>query len=216
MEKYENRLYELRGSASQKEFAEKLGMTQQNYANYENGKQGLKSDLIKKICRMFGCSAEWLLGFDAPRGKSPATGVAVLGTSAMVPVMSLGTVHAGDVTDEDTPPEVVEVPAGVVEGEDMDQLFVLHVRGDCMDRRYPDGSDVLVRRDMEPWDGCSVVAGFDAGESVLRVYKRGASTLMLSPDSFDGGYEDMVFTDPEQQVMLLGVVIWYQAGKREG
>lgn len=40
--KYKNRLFELRGNLSQKEFAERIGLSQQNYANYENGKQGLK------------------------------------------------------------------------------------------------------------------------------------------------------------------------------
>lgn len=64
--KYENRLFELRGDLSQAEFAKLIGLSQQNYGNYEKGKQALRSDLIKRICTKFGCSAEWLLGFDAP------------------------------------------------------------------------------------------------------------------------------------------------------
>ena len=48
---HKNRLAELRGDMSQKEFAESIGLTQQNYWKYENGKQGLKSDMIEKICR---------------------------------------------------------------------------------------------------------------------------------------------------------------------
>ena len=61
---FKNRLYELRGTDSQATFAKKLGLTQQNYANYENGKQGLRSDLIRKVCQMYSCTAEWLLMFD--------------------------------------------------------------------------------------------------------------------------------------------------------
>lgn len=64
--KYENRLLELRGRMTQAEFGQKLGLSQQNYGHYEKGKQALRSDLIKKICLTFGCSAEWLLGFDEP------------------------------------------------------------------------------------------------------------------------------------------------------
>ena len=62
--KYENRLFQLRGSMSQADMAKRLGLSQQNYGNYENGKQGLKSDLILKICKEFGCTAEWLLCLD--------------------------------------------------------------------------------------------------------------------------------------------------------
>lgn len=61
---FKNRLYELRGTDSQATFAKKLGLTQQNYANYENGKQGLRSDLIRKVCQMYSFTAEWLLMFD--------------------------------------------------------------------------------------------------------------------------------------------------------
>ena len=61
---FKNRLYELRGTDSQATFAKKLGLTQQNYANYEKGKQGLRSDLIRKVCQMYSCTAEWLLMLD--------------------------------------------------------------------------------------------------------------------------------------------------------
>lgn len=63
--KHMNRLSELRGSRSQAEFAKELGMSQQNYGYLENGKQGLKSDLIVKLCKQYGCTAEWLLCMDS-------------------------------------------------------------------------------------------------------------------------------------------------------
>ena len=62
--RYNNRLAQLRGPLSQADMAKRLGLSQQNYGNYENGKQGLKSDLIVKICEEFGCTAEWLLCLD--------------------------------------------------------------------------------------------------------------------------------------------------------
>lgn len=61
---FTNRLYELRGNMTQAEMAAILGMTQQNYGHYENGKQALRSDHIELICRKFNCSAEWLLCLD--------------------------------------------------------------------------------------------------------------------------------------------------------
>lgn len=69
---YYNRLSQLRGDRTQAEMAALFGMTQQNYGNYENGKQPLKSNHIEQICTMFGCSAEWLLCFDGVSESSPS------------------------------------------------------------------------------------------------------------------------------------------------
>ena len=108
----------------------------------------------------------------------------------------------------------VEVPAHVAEMHP--NGFVLSVEGDCMDRAYPDGCVVLVDPDAQPWNGCAVVAETSPGESVLRRYMRGSSTLMLSPDSHNGDHEDMVFADEEaQEVRTLGVVVWFQADHDE-
>lgn len=64
------RLRALRGEMSQHEFAESIGLRQQNYACYETGRYLMKSDLIIRICEKYGCSAEWLLGF-GPDDASP-------------------------------------------------------------------------------------------------------------------------------------------------
>lgn len=66
---FKNRLSVLRGDRSQAEMAEICGFkSQQNYGNYENGRQALKSNHIEAICRKFGCSAEWLLCMDEVEG----------------------------------------------------------------------------------------------------------------------------------------------------
>ena len=92
---------------------------------------------------------------------------------------------------------------------------MLDVDGDCMDRAYPPGCVVMVDPDMEPWNGCAVVAETQPGESVMRRYMRGSSTLMLSPDSYEE-HEDLVFSgDSCAEVRLVGVVVWYQASSDE-
>lgn len=43
---------------------------------------------------------------------------------------------------------------------------------------------------------------------------RGASTLLLSPDSFDASYENIVITTADERtVEFFGTVVWYQAGQ---
>ncbi len=68
---------------------------------------------------------------------------------------------------------------------------------------------------LEPWNGCAVVAEPTPGESVLRRYMRGQSSLMLVADSFSD-HDDLVFTGEEADVRLLGTVVWFQAAREEG
>ena len=137
-----------------------------------------------------------------------------LSQEELAPMRRLGKTHAGGAVEEIEDEGTVEVPAHVAKMHP--NGFVLSVEGDCMDRAYPDGCVVLVDPDAEPWNGCAVVAETSPGESVLRRYMRGSSTLLLSPDSHSGDYDDMVFSDDDaQEVRTLGVVVWFQADHDE-
>jgi len=46
---------------TKKEFAEKLGITQQAYINYAKGKRDIPSNILLKVNRMFNISTDWLL-----------------------------------------------------------------------------------------------------------------------------------------------------------
>lgn len=61
------RLKELRKSRklSQVEFANRIGMQQQQYSRYEKGEREPKIKHIKRICREFNISADWLLSLDS-------------------------------------------------------------------------------------------------------------------------------------------------------
>lgn len=60
------RLKELRkiNNLSQTEFALKIGMQQQQYSRYEKGEREPQLKHIRRICREFNISADWLLGLD--------------------------------------------------------------------------------------------------------------------------------------------------------
>lgn len=51
---------ELKGY-SQQEFALLLDMTQQAYSPYES-KREMKATMLKRVCRILGCTPSWLLG----------------------------------------------------------------------------------------------------------------------------------------------------------
>lgn len=191
--RYKNRLFELRGKLTQKEFAEKIGLTQQNYANYESGKQGLKSDLITKICETFGCSAEWLLELD---GLGPfslhGSRRAIASPTVMVPV--LGRVHAGPAGDPDVFDEEygeAEILSSYFERDS--EVHVLDYEGDCMNRVFGDGTTSLVVSPNSPFgNGDIVVAVIDGTDYVVRKLEQTAKELRLKPCSWNAEHEDIV------------------------
>lgn len=207
---YNNRLSELRGEMSQREFAAKIGLSQQNYGKYEQGKQKLNSDLIAKICTTFGCSAEWLLGLDGKR---------VLPADAIVPRVSepafaplRGSIHAGSPMDEEALEGMIELPASIQRRHP--NGFFLRVEGDCMNRVYSEASLILVDPDRQPSNGSIAAFEDENYRALMRRYYRGANTLILSPDSTNPEHEDIVLdSDTERTVNLIGTVVWFQAEK---
>ena len=70
------RLKELRerSNLTQVEFASEIGMLQQQYSRYEKGEREPQLKHIRKICRKFNVSADWLLGLDQQMEGDEANG----------------------------------------------------------------------------------------------------------------------------------------------
>ena len=197
---------------TQQDLADRLEVSRVAVWSWEVGKATPRPAKLEQLAAMFDVPVSELLGEDqAPPAQAlPPRARRAVGRSGTVPMRRLGRTHAGEAVEEVVDEGVVEVPAHVAALHP--HGFCLDVVGHCMDRAYPEGCVVLVDPDVEPWPGCAVVAETEPGESVLRRYNRGASTLMLSPDSHDPEFCDMVFDDEElQEVRTLGVVVWYQA-----
>ncbi len=206
--KYKNRLLELRGKMSQEKFAAPLGLTQQNYGNYERGEQKLNSDLIVRICETYGCTAEWLLGLD----NRPANAIRVAhDDSSFVDVPLYGSIAAG------TPIEMVEsegtFPIPRAKHEEFPKAFLLRVTGESMNRILPNGCYALVdpcddvERDNQPYAVC--VNGYDA--TVKRVHKLN-NGFELVPDSTDPTFKPQVFDygiEGTETITPIGRVVYY-------
>ena len=206
--KHKNRLLELRGKMSQKKFAAPLGLTQQNYGNYERGKQKLNADLIVRICETYGCTAEWLLGLD----NRPANAIRVAhDDSSFVDVPLYGSTAAG------TPIEMVEsegpFPIPRAKHEEFPKAFLLRVTGESMNRILPNGCYALVdpcddvERDNQPYAVC--VNGYDA--TVKRVHKLN-NGFELVPDSTDPTFKPQVFDygiEGTETITPIGRVVYY-------
>lgn len=202
------KLRSLRAKAglTQLDIAEKLDVSAAAIGAWENGRAKPRLTKLGQLAELLGTSAADLMGEDTTEAVRPNGAQYVT-----LPVLVAG--HAGEFTDEFGPDEVADVPISVLERVNDPDAYLMRVRGSCMNRRFADGENALLSPRCEPRNGDAVAAEYN-GEMILRSYYRGASTLVLSPDSYEDGYTDIVFDDPENaSVNFRGVVKWHQASE---
>lgn len=202
---------------TQQEIADIAGVTRETVNKWESGTIGnIRDSNIQKLRDYFH------LSIDDLRSESAGLAAQLKGSfpsSALTPVASevayaplLGRVHAGDAQEPDVLDDEVPVPAEVLDGHP--RAYFLEVEGQCMSRVYPEGCHILIDPDSEPTNGSIAVVSIDGADYVMRRLYRGASTLVLSPDSWDEGYEDIVVRDGDgHEVSFHGCVVWFQAAR---
>ncbi|MES5161065.1 XRE family transcriptional regulator [Fannyhessea vaginae] len=196
-----------RNNLTQEEFGEIVGVSSMAVSQWETGRAVPRMGAVQKISDYFHISKGSLIDEDS----STLTKLPISGSTATLPLRTLGKVHAG-VMDDDTicDDEEIQVPERVVLA--YPDAFLLRVKGNCMDRVIPEGSHVVVAPHKEPTNGSIVVIHDDAYEAIMRRYYKGSSALMLSPDSYEEGYQDIIVHDG-QEITLIGVVVWWQASE---
>lgn len=199
---------------TQEALARIAGVAPSSVNGWRNGAVPRKN-AIERMCKALEISRDDIMsdeyGLAAKehgRYAIPDGAMPVVPSSATVPLLTIGRVHAGAMTDEEEVAHRVEVPASVCENHP--RAFALEVEGDCMDRVIPEGSHVLVDPDREPGNGSIAVVETEAYRAVMRRWYRGSSTLMLTADSH-AEQEDMVFGPEDGPVRVVGTVVWWQA-----
>ena len=193
---------------TQTALADAIGVTNASVSLWETKGTVPRAGGLEALCRELDCTERDLLGYADgywSRSRSPST---LDAAAASTPVPVLGRTHMGDAMDEEPCGLEVQVPADVAAAHP--GCFLVHAEGGCMDNRYPADSYLLVDPGMEPFNGCAVLAEVGAA-SVVRVYMRGASTVMLCCDSHSTQCPDVVAGPDDEPVLLKGVVVWYQA-----
>ncbi|MBM6688492.1 helix-turn-helix domain-containing protein [Collinsella tanakaei] len=201
---------------NQEALARVAGVAPSSVTRWRNGAQ-MRKDSLEKICSYFNLTEDDLLsdGYGLAAKEHgritdlPADATPVYSSGeATVPLVALGRVHAGALTDEEAAEHRVEVPASVCSRHP--RAFALVVEGNCMDRVIPEGAHVLVDPDREPCNGSIAVVETEAYQAVMRRWYRGSSTLMLTADSHEE-QEDLVFSMDDGPVRVVGTVVWWQA-----
>lgn len=194
---------------TQEELAKIACVSRGAVSQWEGGFSEPRMGAIQRIADHYGLLKSDLIedgGLSAAK-RTPQNALRPVPSSVSVPLV--GYTHMGTAVDEETCERTVEVPGDVMRRHP--NGFCVHADGDCMDNRYPSDSILLIDPDMQPRNGCAVLAEMEGYRSIVRSYQRGSSTLMLSPDSHSGEYEDVIVRMDDEPVRLLGVVVWYQA-----
>ena len=206
---------------TQEELAKIADVSRGAVSQWEGGFSEPRMGAIQKIADHFGLYKSNIIEDGGmkdvdPITKKPRHGV-MLPSRAKLPADPrpayaplYGRVHAGGAQEPEVLDERIPIPYEVRDAHP--RGYFLEVEGTCMDRVYPEGCHVYVDPDREPQNGSIAVVSIDGADYVMRRLLRGAHTLVLSPDSYDGKWEDIVVSEGDgHSVSMVGTVVWYQA-----
>ncbi len=203
---------------TQNELAAALDVTQTTVAGWENRNVQPRRKMLDAICQLFGIGIDDLTSF-ANGYYAKANGLTTAPDGALAPseprkayAPLYGRVHAGTAQEPEVLSDRVPIPFEVF-GHHPHGYF-LEVEGDCMDEVYPDGCLVYIDPDLQPRDGSIAVVSIDDEDYIMRRLKLGTDTLLLSPESHNPRWHDLVVTsDSGRTVSMVGTVVWYQSAE---
>lgn len=191
---------------TQAKLADLVGVTRATVTQWETGWSQPRMGAVEKLSKVLGVSMSELVdGGNIKRVPGAITPSEP--RKAYLPL--LGKVHAGDAQEPQVLDERISLPYEVWERH-RDGYF-LQVEGQCMSRIYPEGSYILIDPAQRPVNGSIAVVSIDGADYVMRRLYKGSSVLVLSPDSWEEGYEDIVIAGDDHTVEFVGSVVWFQA-----
>lgn len=191
---------------TQAKLADLVGVTRATVTQWETGWSQPRMGAVEKLSEVLGVSMSELVdGSNIKRVPGAITPPEP--RKAYLPL--LGKVHAGDAQEPQVLDERISLPYEVWERH-RDGYF-LQVEGQCMSKIYPEGSYILIDPAQRPVNGSIAVVSIDGADYVMRRLYKGSSVLVLSPDSWEEGYDDIVIAGDDHTVEFVGSVVWFQA-----
>lgn len=202
-----------REKLTQEELAKIAGVSRGAVAQWESGFSEPRMGAIQKLADHFDISKSDIIEDGGMFGKFTMVNGAIKPTTAKPAYAPLlGRVHAGQAQEPDVLQDAIPVPYEIIKRHP--QGYFLQVEGDCMDNVYPEGCYILIDPKQRPSNGSIAVVSIDGADYVMRRLYRGANTLILSPDSHNAEYEDIIFSSTaEHTVEFHGTVVWFQSSK---
>ena len=186
---------------TQSEVARHIGITQNNYSYWENGKVKIDNDSLKKLADFFDVSVDYILGRDISLDNSRGRGVRipVYGEiAAGVPIEAIE-----DIIDfEEITPELA------ASGE----FLALSIKGDSMAPRIQNGDVVIIRRQENVENGNIAAVIVNGDSATLKRVKMDENGIWLLP--LNPAFEPIFYTKKEcveKPVRILGKMIELRA-----
>ena len=180
---------------TQSEVAHAIGLTQNGYSYWENGKAKIDKDQLLKLAELFEVSTDYLLG-NTSTSYSKGVRIPVLGeVAAGIPIEAVE-----DIVDYE------EIDAALAATGD---FFGLRVKGSSMEPRIREGDVVIVRKqdDADTGDTAVVLVNGDSA-TVKRIKKEPDGSLVLIPNN--PAYDAQHFSPAEieeKPVRIIGKVV---------
>lgn len=190
---------------TQVELAEKLDVARSTITQWETGWSSPRMGMVQKLAGVFGVTSAEMLAepTDLPDGAMLPSDA----RPAYAPL--LGRVYAGDACEPDVIDDRIPIPYEVREAHP--RGYFLEVEGGCMSRVYPEGCRIYIDPAQQPRNGSVAVVSIDGADYVMRRLYNTGRTVVLSPDSWDDCYEDIVITlEDGRTVEYVGTVVWFQ------
>lgn len=171
-------------------------MAKGTISRWENGSD-TTSDTIQVLSDYFGVTMEEMLGIQLNRDD-----VKIVDT--MIPV--LGTISAG--TPLYAEQNILGYTACPPFKKSVNRsLFYLRVRGDSMDKEFPDGSDVLVDRNVDVTSGDIAVVLINGFEATVKKIRYADDHIILIPLSNNDEHYAQKYDMNETEVTIVGKVV---------
>lgn len=183
---------------TQTEVAQAIGLTQNGYSYWENGKAKIDKDQILKLAALFEVSVDYLLG-NTEVPVSSGVRIPVLGdVAAGIPIEAIT-----DIVDYE------EIDAALARAG---EFFGLRIKGASMEPRMREGDVVIVRQQETAETGDTVVVLVNGDSATVKKIKYGQDGITLLPTN--PAYDPMFYTAAEVEdlpVRVIGRVVELRA-----
>lgn len=191
---------------TQEEFGKIAGVSAMAVSQWENDRAVPRMGAVQAIADHFGLNKGEIID-DEPTDLPDGAMLSSDARPAYAPL--LGRVHAGDACEPDVIDGRIPIPYEVREAHP--RGYFLEVEGGCMSRVYPEGCHIYIDPAQQPRNGSVAVVSIDGADYVMRRLYNTGRTVVLSPDSWDDCYEDIVITvEDGRTVEYVGTVVWFQ------
>ncbi len=184
---------------SQQELAEALNSSQKQIHLYESGKRDPKAETVIRIAQYLNTTVSYLLGLEKQQSQDNTAPV----------YAHLIETRKEEVESADRYQEVTTTLYKAHK-----QAFWLVVRGNSMNRLFPDGSLVLIDPEVKVKNGEVGAIHLRDHEAILKRIYFEEDGVRLCPESYDDQYHDVFIRDVDDErrkLIIIGKVVSFTA-----